>query len=214
MCVQNPSPPAGPGGGLDPHRRGQRGLGPALGLFAAQPGVGSDAPLSPRSRRAELEQAHSQAAPGAEVRPSTNATPGCRDRAPARGPTTGCTGPSVPREGPSSGRRRCWRGGWAGRGGQGRVLCLPGLSLSSSRPPQGPYVSSRHPTVTEGAEASHHPLPCRRPPSRRGQTVSQRFAGCEVSSTPGTLHCDGTPESGTGQQCGGGTGWTQSRTAL
>uniref|UniRef100_A0AC11ANA9 Ciliary rootlet coiled-coil, rootletin family member 2 n=1 Tax=Ovis aries TaxID=9940 RepID=A0AC11ANA9_SHEEP len=38
--------------------------------------------------------------------------------------------------------------GWQGWTGKG-VLCLPGLSLSSSRPPQGPYVSSRHPTVTE-----------------------------------------------------------------
>ena len=68
--------------------------------------------------------------------------------------------------------------GWQGCTGKG-VLCLPGLSLSSSRPPQGPYVSSRHPTVTEGQrQVTTLSMPPPSPIKRGGDSPAVR--GCWV----------------------------------
>ncbi|KAG5214452.1 hypothetical protein JEQ12_000028 [Ovis aries] len=143
---------------------GQRGqlwstLHPGVGLHGQSPAA-SPEPAGPPTRvlkkkgpfaavvqTAELEQAHSQRLQELVAQhqrlqaAETERLHGARPQA-AQAP--------VSRERAQQWQAKVLEGqvGWQGWTGKG-VLCLPGLSLSSSRPPQGPYVSSRHPTVTE-----------------------------------------------------------------
>lgn len=176
---KTPSPPAGPGGCLDPHR-GQWGHLDAPGLCAAQPGVGSEVPgVSPRSRW----QSWSRPTPSG----SRSWRPGTSDSRLQR--RSACTEPDHrlhrPRrpERGSSGRRRCWRGRWAGRGAQGRGAVptwpQPELLQATPGPPLCPPVT---PHSLRGGGRSPPSPRHHRPPSRGVGTVPQsEVAGCEVS---------------------------------
>lgn len=121
------------------------------------------------------------AAPGAgHLAP---ATPGFGGRAPAQGPTTGCTGPSVPREGPAvAGKGAGGAGGLAGvhrEGGPVPAQPQPEVLQATPGPPLCPPVTP--PSLRGGGRSP--PSPCHRRPLSGGVgTVPEsEVAGCEVS---------------------------------
>ena len=204
-CVQNPKPTCRSRRGPVPTQR-QQGHLDALGLCAAQPGVSSEAPgISPRSRW------QSWSIPsGSRSWPSGSSDPRLRRPSACTGPNHRLHRPQRPERGPTSGRRRCWRGRGAGRGAQGRGGPVPAepqpeVLQATPGPPLCPH---------RGAEAGHRRLHAAVVPYQEGwgQSRSQRSLGVKCPDTPGTVHRGSSRVRDRSAVCaGGGVGTKQDR---
>ncbi|XP_061268884.1 ciliary rootlet coiled-coil protein 2 isoform X2 [Bos javanicus] len=163
---------------------GQRGqlwsmLRPSVGLHGWSP-VASPEPAGPPTRDGRAGAGPRPVAPGAGG--PAPVTPGCRDGTPAQSPTTGCTGPGVPREGAAAGEDAGGAGGLAGvhrEGGAVPAWPQPELLQATPGPPLCPPVT---PHSLRGGGRSPPSPRHHRPPSRGVGTVPQsEVAGCEVS---------------------------------